>query len=73
MDIAWELYDKFVDGYFQLRTENRKESASVVQMDATKVMNTKARMLNAQTKQANLLLQAVETFKESRQRRRSNL
>ncbi|HEQ3529428.1 TPA: ORF6N domain-containing protein [Bacillus cereus] len=64
-DTAWELYDRFVDGYFQLRAENKQDRASVVQIDATKETNAQARLLNAKTRQANLLLKAAETFKES--------
>lgn len=62
---AWELYDKFVDGYFQLRAENKQDRVSVVQVDGTKETNAQARLLNAKTRQANLLLKAAETFKES--------
>ncbi|WP_347408007.1 ORF6N domain-containing protein [Bacillus cereus group sp. BfR-BA-01489] len=65
-DTAWELYDKFVDGYFQLRAENKQKRVSVVQIDVTKETNAQARLLNAKTRQANLLLKAAETFKESR-------
>ncbi|MGQ3736815.1 ORF6N domain-containing protein [Bacillus sp. Fil] len=64
-DTAWELYDKFVDGYFQLRAENKQDRVSVVQVDVTKETNAQARLLNAKTRQANLLLKAAETFKES--------
>ncbi|MGX5389455.1 ORF6N domain-containing protein [Bacillus thuringiensis] len=64
-DTAWELYDQFVDGYFQLRAENKQDRVSVVQIDATKETNAQARLLNAKTSQANLLLKAAETFKES--------
>ncbi|MGR5864916.1 ORF6N domain-containing protein [Bacillus cereus] len=64
-DTAWELYDQFVDGYFQLRAENKQNRVSVVQIDATKETNAQARLLNAKTRQANLLLKAAETFKES--------
>ncbi|WP_255290009.1 ORF6N domain-containing protein, partial [Bacillus thuringiensis] len=64
-DTAWELYDKFVDGYFQLRVENERERISVVQVDRAKETNAQARLLNAKTRQANLLLKAAETCKES--------
>ncbi|MGX5634728.1 ORF6N domain-containing protein [Bacillus thuringiensis] len=64
-DTAWELYDKFVDGYFQLRAENKQERISVGQADATKETNAQVRLLNAKTRQANLLLKAAETFKGS--------
>ncbi|PEN90115.1 hypothetical protein CN553_22180 [Bacillus cereus] len=64
-DTAWEVYDKFVDGYFQLRAESKQERISVVQVDRAKETNAQARLLNAKTKQANLLLKAAETFKES--------
>ncbi|MGX5634424.1 ORF6N domain-containing protein [Bacillus thuringiensis] len=64
-DTAWELYDKFVEGYFQLRAENERERISVVQADRAKETNAQARLLNAKTRQANLLLKAAETFKES--------
>ncbi|EKS8371195.1 hypothetical protein [Bacillus thuringiensis] len=64
-DTAWELYDKFVDGYFQLRAESKQKRTAVVQVDATKEISAQARLLNAKTRQANLLLKAAETFNES--------
>ncbi|ANS45843.1 hypothetical protein BM86_24935 [Bacillus thuringiensis] len=64
-DTTWELYDKFVDGYFQLRAESKRERISVVEVDRAKETNAQARLLNAKTRQANLLLKAAETFKES--------
>ncbi|PEP91592.1 ORF6N domain-containing protein [Bacillus toyonensis] len=62
-DTAWELYDRSVDEYFSLRVEKTKQLSLVE--DKTKETNAQARLLNAKTRQANLLLQAAETFKES--------
>ncbi|PGS69048.1 hypothetical protein COC69_26135 [Bacillus cereus] len=64
-DTAWELYDKLVAEYFSLRAVKKREKVSTVDTDQTKEMNARARLLNAKTRQANVLLKTVDTFKDS--------
>jgi len=59
-DTAWELYDKLVRGYFNLRAVKEQ-----LDTNQTKEMNARARLLNAKTRQANVLLKAADTFKDS--------
>ncbi|WP_257205472.1 ORF6N domain-containing protein [Bacillus cereus] len=64
-DTAWELYDKLVEEYFNLRANKKQAKVSTEETDQAKEMNARARLLNAQTRQANMLLKTADTFKDS--------
>ncbi|EOQ18633.1 hypothetical protein [Bacillus cereus] len=54
-----------VTEYFSLRAAKKRKKVSAVDTNQTKEMNARARLLNAQTRQANMLLKTAVTFKDS--------
>ncbi|PGS68282.1 hypothetical protein COC69_26885 [Bacillus cereus] len=64
-ETAWELYDKLVAEYFSLRAAKKQVKVSVMDTNQTKEMNARARLLNARTRQANVLLKTADAFKDS--------
>ncbi|MGJ0841548.1 ORF6N domain-containing protein [Clostridium tertium] len=53
-DVAWEQYEKLVDGYFNMRAETKKKSKSVDNL--LKEKEIEARLKNARAREANILL-----------------
>ena len=53
-DVAWEQYEKLVDGYFNMRAETKNKTKSVD--NSLKEKEIEARLKNARAREANILL-----------------
>lgn len=53
-DVAWEQYEKLVDGYFNMRVETKNKTKSVD--NSLKEKEIEARLKNARAREANILL-----------------
>lgn len=53
-DVAWEQYEKLVDGYFNMRAETKNKTKSVD--NSIKEKEIEARLKNARAREANILL-----------------
>lgn len=57
-DVAWEQYEKLVDGYFNMRAETKKKSKSVD--NSLKEKEIEAKYNNSLVRKANLLLKMIK-------------
>lgn len=53
-DVAWEQYEKLVDGYFNMRAETKNKTKQVD--NSLKEKEVEARLKNARAREANILL-----------------
>ena len=56
-DVAWEQYEKLVDGYFNMRAETKNKTKSVD--NSIKEKEIEARLKNARAREANILLKIL--------------